>query len=254
VAPHIDIERGRKVYAPAYSALAGRRPPHTAVVFGTGHFADGNTYILTRKDFSTPLGTARADGAFCDRLAADCGFDIYKGELCHRGEHSIEFQVLFLQHVFGSEAMPRIVPILCTSFDPIMGRDGSPASLPEVKGFLAALGGAAEACPGDVLLVAGADMCHVGPKFGAGSPLEQSDLDRVRSEDMRALEAGASGGAGAFYREVAAIRNRNSICGVVSIYTVLEFLEGDKGELLGYDMDVEPEGFAAVGFAAMKIE
>jgi AmmeMemoRadiSam system protein B len=260
VAPHIDIERGKKVYGLAYSALAGKRPPRTAVLFGTGHFAEGNTYILTDKDFDTPLGRARADGEFCGKLASSCVFDIYKGQLSHRNEHSIEFQVLFLQHLFGGETtpdgagMPLIVPILCTSFDPVMGSVETPSSLPEVSGFLDALGEAVSACPGDVLLVAGADMCHVGPRFGGGEALDQAALDRVRSEDERALEAGAARGAEAFYQEIAALQNQNSVCGVVSIYTVLKFLEDGKGKLLGYDMAVEPDGSSAVGFAALTID
>jgi MEMO1 family protein len=259
VAPHIDIERGRSQYALAYARLAGREPPHTVVLFGTGHFAKGSTYILTKKDFATPLGTAPVDGDFCDRLAAACPFDIFEGELAHRSEHSIEFQVLFLQHIFGADRTPRIVPILCTSFEPdgvgtaLDPKKPEPAALPAVGSFLDALEAAATDCPGEVLLIAGADMCHVGPKFGAPRPLEEPELERIRSEDRAALDAGVTRGADAFYGKVSAIGNRNNICGVVSIYTVLEALKGLKGEVLGYDMALEPEGFAAVGFGAAAI-
>jgi AmmeMemoRadiSam system protein B len=253
VAPHIDIERGRSVYGLAYASLMGTRPPHTVVIFGTGHFAEGNTYILTCKDFATPLGTARVDKEFCDIIAKECGFDITRGELCHRSEHSIEFQVLFLQHVFGNGAMPLIVPILCTSLDETVESGKPPSDLPEVQGFLAGLAAAAEACPGGVLLIAGADMCHVGPKFGSDAALNQTDLDRIRAEDVSVLEEGVSRGAEAFFQAVASIGNRNHICSIVSIYTILKHLEGETRELMGYDQAVEPEGYAAVGFAALRI-
>jgi len=254
VAPHIDIERGRSIYTAAYTALAGKRPPRRVVIFGTGHFADGHLYILSPKDHFTPLGPAEADKEFCDKLVEACPFDLTLGELGHRIEHSIEFQVLFLQHLFGGDAMPRIVPVLCTSLESRLQPGASPAEHPEVEGFLRSLDeavGSGES--GDTLLLAAADMCHVGPKFGASEPLTQSALDQVRHDDDRVLQAAVSGGAEAFYGEVAAIGNRNHICSVASIYTVFKFLDGIESELLGYDMAAEPDGSAAVGFGALRI-
>lgn len=254
VAPHIDIARGRSIYAAAYNALAGVEPPSRVVILGTGHFAEGHLYIMSSKDFITPLGTARADTDFCTKLAEACPFDLTLGELAHRMEHSIEFQVLFLQHLFSDAGMPRIVPILCTSLESRLERGASPVDHPEVEGFLHALRHAVgDEDGGGTLLLTGADMCHVGPKFGDSEPLTGGDLDRVREEDRRALLKAASDGAEAFHDEVAAIGNRNHICSVASIYTVLKFLEGQGGELLGYDMAAEEDGSAAVGFCAMRI-
>ncbi len=253
VAPHIDIERGRSIYGLAYSSLAGTRPPKRIVVFGTGHFATGNTYIVTHKDFTTLLGTAPLDKEFCDRLSEACPFDLRKGELAHRSEHSIELQILFLQHVYGAAGMPPIVPVLCTSMERPMGKDSSPAADKEVKDFLDALLSADRALEGETLLVAGADMCHVGAKFGSTEPLSQAQLDRVMDEDTRALKAGAADGADAFFHAVSRIDNRNNICGVASIYTVLKFLEGVEARFLGYDMAVDEKDDSAVGFAALVL-
>jgi len=53
------------------------------------------------------------DPAFSDHLVRHCSFDLEDGILSHRNEHSIEFQVIFLQHLFGAESGPKIVPVLC---------------------------------------------------------------------------------------------------------------------------------------------
>ena len=253
VAPHIDIDRGRKIYGRAYAELAQCEPPHIAVLLGTAHFADGNIFILTDRDFATPLGTARANRDFCQPVAEAYPADIRKGELAHRTEHSIEFQVLFLQHLFG-ERMPRIVPLLGTGFE-AWGEDfESPADLAEVRGLIDGLKCAVEACPGEVLFVAGADLCHAGPRFGAPRPLSADDLERIEKEDRQALEAGAAEGADAFYGEVSQIGNRNNICSAVSLYTMFALFEDRKASLLDYDMALEPDGQAAVGFSAMRFD
>ena len=57
--------------------------------------------IATRKDFATPLGAAETDGELLDAVAARCSLDLFADEFAHRREHSIEFQVVWLQHVIG---------------------------------------------------------------------------------------------------------------------------------------------------------
>ena len=78
----------------------------------------------------------------------------------------------------------------------------------EVKGFLDGLSRAAGSCPGGVLLVAGADLCHAGPRFGKPEPLGADDVRRIEEEDRGVLEAAATGGAEAFFTKVARIGNR----------------------------------------------
>ena len=60
---------------------------------------------------------------------------VVREDYCHAVEHSIEFQVVFLQHVLGQAA--RIVPVLCGPFAPPEG--GAPEDDPGVARFLEAL-------------------------------------------------------------------------------------------------------------------
>src|SRR5258708_38077853 len=83
---------------------------------------------------------------------------------CHSIEHSIEFQVLFLQYCCGPDI--RILPILCGSYARSIYKGGAPEDDENVRRFLGSLGdlGARE---GDRLFwVLGIDMAHMGRRYG----------------------------------------------------------------------------------------
>ena len=85
-------------------------------------------------------------------------------DYCHAVEHSIEFQVLFLQSIFGPDIT--ILPILCGSYAQSIYRGGKPEANENVNRFLGALGEIA-AREGDRLLwVLGIDMAHMGRRYG----------------------------------------------------------------------------------------
>src|SRR5882724_124679 len=115
IAPHIDLHRGGEGYGAAYAALAGDRDATTFVVLGTAHQAPPEMYVATRKAYATPLGDVPAATDLLDAIAAILGDRIYREELVHRKEHSIEFQAVWLRHLFPDRPI-RIVPILCSSF------------------------------------------------------------------------------------------------------------------------------------------
>ena len=96
IAPHIDIRRGGTCFASCYQVLADSPPAQVYVILGVSHVESKSKYILTDKDFTTPLGTLHADTRFIDLLQKRCDRDLCADEFVHRNEHSIEFQVLFL--------------------------------------------------------------------------------------------------------------------------------------------------------------
>ena len=253
IAPHIDLHRGGALFARAYAALRNTPPPASVLLLGTAHFSvEGGPYILTDKGFETPLGLAATDADFCRHLTESCPFDLHRGELAHRTEHSIEFQVLLLQYIYGPERMPPIVPVLCTSLMERIETESPPSTLPEVTAFIQAVRTEMEHRTGAVLVVAGADMSHVGRKFATPDPLSPDYLDRVRREDGQALQAAEALDGEGFFHAVRRIGNRNNICSVTSIYTLLEVLGEGEGRLLGYDLSVDEASDAAVGFAALN--
>src|SRR5260370_25205751 len=104
---------------------------------------------MTRKPFVTPLGESPVDLPLVDTLVGAAPGAILMEDYCHSIEHSIEFQVLFLQHLYGPDI--RVLPILCGSFAQSIYRGGAPEADENVRRFLGALGDLA-AKEGDLLV------------------------------------------------------------------------------------------------------
>jgi len=248
VAPHIDLERGEAVYAKAYRALQAAPPAETFVLFGTSHSGGTSPLIPTRKAFQTPLGEVEADQEFLDALYPALGEAARQEEFLHRNEHSLEFQVLFLQALFPDRPF-RIVPLLTGALP--VGQGGTPRGVEEVEAPLQVLLEEARKRAGRITFVAGADLAHLGPRFGGSEPLEEADLEELERKDRATLEAAARGDAEAFFRDAAAGDNERNICGIAPIYFLLRSLEGRKGEILGYEQAAEKDGSQVVSFGAL---
>jgi len=115
ISPHIDFGRGGPTYAHAYAPLADSAAD-TFIIIGTLHAGEPYEIALTDKSFRTPLGICRTDAELVGRIARRTGLDISQRQIAHRTEHSIELQVIMLQHVLGGKREIRIVPILIGYF------------------------------------------------------------------------------------------------------------------------------------------
>ncbi len=113
-APHVSPFGGWESYRDAYGALLPAYRDRTFVVLGTSHYGQPDKFGLTRKPFVTPLGEARTNVDLVDQLAKAAPAAVNMEDYCHAVEHSIEFQILFLQHVYGPDI--KILPILCGTF------------------------------------------------------------------------------------------------------------------------------------------
>jgi AmmeMemoRadiSam system protein B len=256
IAPHIDFPRGGPVYAGAYRALAAADRPDLVVVLGTDHNGTDHPFTLTRKSYATPLGVVETDAHAVDaivRYTADTpGLDLFADEFHHRHEHSIEFQAVWLRHVYG-ERVPPVLPVLCGSLHQYVGSGETPSSDSRVVDFLAALRRVTEGRR--TLVVAGADLAHVGPRFGDG-PMTAADRERVERADRASLAACARGDADGFFAFVSAERDERRICGLSPIFTALALLDdrAAPGELFGYaQCDADDRGESFVSIAAMLL-
>ena len=252
IAPHIDLQRGGPCFALAYRELAEAESlPNLFVVLGIAHSGPCTPLVLTHKDFETPLGRAQTDGEGVERIAQACSYDPFADEFLHRGEHSIEFQVLFLQYLLGEQEF-RIVPILCGGFHRSNGDLADPASLPEVVESLRALREAIASCGTAVCLIAGADLSHVGTRFGDSRPLTLASLERIRVHDLEFMHAATELDAAGLYSSLAADKDRRNICGFPAIYALISLL-GDQqvqGQLIHYDRALDRETNSVVSFAS----
>jgi AmmeMemoRadiSam system protein B len=250
VAPHIEIETGKKVFAKAYASLRGLSPA-TIILLGTGHNLEDCPYALTGKDFETPLGRLRTDRAAVAALREAGGEAVAPSDISHRKEHSLEFQLVFLQYLFGRDFS--IVPILCGSFHRDLGRVGRPSEIPGVGGFLGALRDIVSRRGTDVLCVAGVDFSHVGPKFGHAEDAAAL-VAPARKHDTALIEAACRNDLAAFWAESRRTRDRFNVCGFSALASLLEILPAARGTLLGYEFWHEEATRSAVSYAAIVFE
>ncbi len=163
-APHVSIFGGWESYRDAYNKLSSSYRDRVFVILGTSHYGQPDRFGLTRKPFVTPLGEAMTETALVDRLEERAPGAINMEDYCHAIEHSIEFQVLFLQHLYGPNV--RILPILCGPFARSLYQGGKPEDDDAVRRFLGELGELAVSEGDRLFWVLGIDMAHMGRRYG----------------------------------------------------------------------------------------
>ena len=245
VAPHIDLEAGKRVYSNAYQAIKGVSPERV-IVLGVGHSMADEMFSLTEKTFETPLGRVETDQKTVRELMKAGDTIVSRDDFAHRDEHSIEFQLIFLQHVLRESSFT-IVPILCGSLMrcvPEYTREKYQSIGGDFLGILA------DAAAGEgTILIAGVDLSHVGPKFGHDMPASFiiGDSERHDRELLRFLCAGSADG---LWSESARLNDRYNVCGFSALACLLEILPPSQGHLLGYETFREDSTRSAVSFAA----
>ncbi|MGL4462144.1 MAG: AmmeMemoRadiSam system protein B [Planctomycetia bacterium] len=253
LAPHIDFPRGAGVVAHSFKALAERSTASLFFLVGTSHYSY-ERFTLSRQHFRTPLGVAETDRNVVDRLAAAYGPKAYADSDAHRPEHSLELEILFLQHLLAGRRDFRIVPLLVGSFHDAV-RDGVvPKNLPDVARMIAALRDAIADAGEDGCVVVSGDLAHIGPKFGDRRRIDAAADHACRAADLALLNAIETGGAPALATYVAAEADRRRLCGFPPLYTTLEALPNAVGRTLRYDRYVDPNGAELVSFAAAAFE
>ncbi len=249
LAPHLDPRREGHVIARAYLEVGDEGPaPLRVVVFGTGHNLGDEFVALTRKKFETPFGQVPCDTEFVDRVAARLGESAYRRELVHRDEHSIEFQVLYLQRRLRTRRFT-IVPILCGAFHRLLDDNKSPRDEPVIETLIAAVREAEQALGGPTLYVAGVDFSHMGPRFG-DPRLDSETVEAMHRADEDAIGAAASAGADAWFKAIASTDDATRICGFAPTYCMLRCASPAPGRPLMYAESPEPDG-SVVTVAAM---
>ena len=244
VAPHIDLARGRAGYAAAYGYLAKCEPADLYVVFGTGHQGPAAPVTGLALDWETPLGIARTATPFVEAVHARIGAARPADTFLHRGEHSLEFQVLFLQHVLGSRPF-EVAGFLCGS---VPSRDAQPT--PEAVELIAAIDEEARRSGRRVCYVAGADLAHIGPQFGDSDRIDGPRLTRLESEERTRLEPLERGAPDAFFHGLESTGNPDRVCGTTPMYLTAALATG-SAELLHYGQAPADDGSQCVSFCAM---
>ncbi|NWF86079.1 MAG: AmmeMemoRadiSam system protein B [Bryobacteraceae bacterium] len=252
-APHASPWAGYESYRQAYRALGEDAAGRTFVILGTSHYGMPDRFGLTRKPFLTPFGETRTRSDLAVWLAERAPRASLMEDYCHSIEHSIEFQVVYLQALYGPGV--EILPVLCGPFGRSLFEGGKPEDDDGVREFFGALGELASREGRRLCFVLGVDMAHMGARYGdqqpykphQGAMIEVAERDRAR---MARLEAGDGDGFWELVRE-----NRDDLkwCGSAPFYTLMKVLPGLKGEVRAYQhWDIDEESVVSFGAMVFK--
>ena len=249
VVPHIDIQAGGITFAAGYTVLAQTPPNDIYIILGTGHNGISNAFACSDKDFDTPLGVVKTDKSFLRSLQSKLEQDIFTEELNHKNEHTIEFQTIFLQYLFGKHDNWRIVPILC-SFGPQLVQNDAPESK-AIHDFLNALKQTIQETQLRVCVIASADLSHIGQRYGDAFQPDQKVLLELNQKDRRTLEFIEKMDVTSFVVSVAEDEQERRICGFPPIYSLLKLIDANHGKLLHYDHVSVDQFHSTVSFASI---
>lgn len=250
IAPHIDFHRGGRGYAWAYRDLLGSSLPRLCVVIGVAHRTPATPLVLAAKDFETPLGPLPLAAGLAAALEDGAPYDLRADELVHRAEHSAEFQAVWLAYArrtLGDETS--LLPLLASSCDlsgPKAGR--------RTEAVLDRLAGLLEPLKDGLLLVCGADLAHIGPRFGDEREVTPGWLAEVEARDREGLARLAAQDAEGWLESVQRDGNARKVCGVSAAYAFSRLHRAlwpaSQGRLLHWGHAADPAG-GEVSFASM---
>lgn len=233
ISPHIDFARGGPIYGKVWAAAAPAvKDAELLVILGTDHNGGGGEMTLTRQSYETPWGIVPADRETVDKIAALAGEDtVFDWEIRHRGEHSVEAALIWA-HYLTRDRPVQVVPIICGSFEPFVQQNVSPMTGNAISAAIEIL--RETAAKRRTIMVAAADLAHVGPAFGDLLPLDMAARARLEAQDRRLIKVMERADPEAFLGEIRTDGDQRRICGVPPIYVTLAVLAGTTGTPAGY--------------------
>ncbi len=252
-APHVSPTGGVASYGAAYRRLGSQLAARTFVILGTSHYGAPHRFGLTRKPYVTPMGNAAVDVDLVDRLVSRAGNSIEIEDYCHAIEHSIEFQVIFLQQALGPQI--RILPILC---GPIFEhRQTRGAEDPSVERFVEAVADLAAAKGEELFWVLGVDMAHIGSRYGdrLSARAGQGQMRDVQDQDRARLARICEGDAAGFAQLVQPHQDQLKWCGYAPFFVFLKAMELARPALRGRVLEYEQWNIdeqSVVSFGALE--
>lgn len=221
IVPHAGWVFSGELAATAFKAIKQvNQNVDTFVVFGAAHrYFGGGAVVYDTGAWQTPLGEIAID----EELAGEI---VTKGAVAnpeaHQGEHSIEVQVPFIQHLFpNAKIVPVIVPV--ADFDHTFGHAVGELILKHKDK--------------KIVCIASTDLTHYGPRYGfcpegigpaalkwsrEVNDMEFIDLAmRMETDKLLqvALDKGNACGPAAVATVIAAAKTIGRICGVLLGHT-----------------------------------
>ena len=227
VVPHAGYMYSGRVAGAVYRRLPTRS---SYIILAPNHFGRGAPLaIMSKGAWLTPLGAAPIDSALARSVAHACHL-LIEDTQAHAGEHSLEVQLPFLQHLVKE-----------FSFVPISIGVGGYAALESLgRGVAQAVRQAGK----PVLIVASSDMNHYEPD-NITRIKDRKAIDKILALDPQGL-----------YEVIR--REDISMCGygpAIALLTAARELGAERSELVKYATSADATGdrTAVVGYAGIVV-
>jgi len=250
IVPHIDIGVGGACFAWAYKEIAESSDAELFIILGIAHTDTRNLFVLTDKTFETPFGNVETDKEFLESSHKKNKTDYFEDEFVHKDEHSIGFQLIFLQYLYHQKKNFSIVPILCSSFSEAEGDNNNSRQISQFEEFVSALKKTIKESKKKVCVIASVDLAHVGSRFGDQELQDEAYLKRLRFDDTEMLKYVEHLDAEGFRNSIQKDHNSRKICGYPAIYALLNVIEASEGKFLKYSQYADQTN-STVSFASM---
>ena len=250
VAPNYEVKDAGPLYAWAYKELREAESPNVYVVIGISHAGLDTPVSITDKDFKTPLGVIPVNRPIIEYLKANGGDELFAEESRHQQEHSIEFQLPFLQETVGTQTPISMIPIL-SSFPPITFIDPELKDVAnQIEQFVALLKEAIAASGQHVCFIASANLAHLGLRYGDTTAPTDFSFHRCMQTDLEMLKQVENVDAQGFAQFLITEQDKRHVLGFSAIYLLLKLIEAEKGEVLRYDREIVDQFNSTITYAS----
>ncbi len=253
IVPHIDFSLGelsQSVYANAYQYIKDS-DSDLFVIFGTSHYAFSDYFMLTKKNFETPMGIVETDSELIEIMEKELENSFIIDDLAHKPEHSIEFQVVLLKYLFPDKNF-KILPILVGSFYEFIEQRKSPNQQSKINNFIQNFENIINKSGRKATYIASVDFSHIGRKFDDDFDADTM-LDSVAIEDDLLIESIKNRNADAFFEKISSDKDKWKVCGSSPIYTMLKSIHFSDVNFIDYKQWNEKATESAVTFAGFAL-
>ena len=250
VAPNYEVNVAGPIYAWAYKELREAESPDVYILLGTAHAGLAKPVAVTDKDFESPLGVVPVNRPIMEHLQSKGGDAWFADELRHETEHSIEFQLPFLQETVGARQSISIIPVL-SLFPPGCVIDPTLKDVADqVERFVAVLKDAIAASGQRVCFLASANLAHIGLRYGDDKAPTDFSFHRCMQTDLEMLKHVENVDAQGFAEFLLKEQDRRHVLGFSAIYLLLRLIEAEKGEVLRYDREIVDQFNSTITYAS----
>jgi AmmeMemoRadiSam system protein B len=136
-----------------------------------------------------------------------------------------------MHYILDDKICP-IVPILCGSFQGPIEKGENPLTVKRIASTVSALSRLFQRQR--AIIVAAADLAHMGPAFGDPIPLDIVGRAKMANSDEELMQVLYQGNANNFYSLVQKEKDRRHVCGIPPIFITLSSIPSVQGISAGY--------------------